>query len=145
MFSKGVIFLPTKNLITGIPHVCIRCRDEEVQKKVVDFYTKVFGLTIFSEWGEGSAHAFQLDTGEGKIEVFADAGENLPRGAVEHFALATADVDKALALAAEAGCLVLKEPLDVELPSVDGVMQVRLAFYQGLGGEKVELFAARLK
>ena len=85
-----------------------------------------------------------LDTGDGNyVEVFAGGkhpiGEELPEGALLHFALRTQDCDRAIERARAAGAVVTIEPKSLDLPGNPPV-PVRIAFCRGLNGEIIEFF-----
>ena len=122
-------------MIKGIHHVSMQCNSPEEFSKAVSFYRDVLGMRVVREWHRGG----QIDTGCGLIEIFRDTEGVFLNGAVEHFALATDQVDACIARIREAGYEVLVEPKDVELDS-DPVFPIRIAFFTGPLGEKVELF-----
>jgi glyoxylase I family protein len=111
--------------------------------EVVAFYTDVLGLEPRISWGEGDKRAVMLDVGAGSfLEVFAGGDSAEPAGPVLHFALACQDIDAMIEKVRAAGRDVTVEPKDVDIPS-DPVYPVRIAFFQGPGGEVVELFKVR--
>ena len=133
----------SEKLIRGIHHVCIRCNGDKQLDDVVNFYRDVMGIPVCRHWGSGTKKGAMLDTGDGIIELFADADEQLPRGVVEHFALRTDDVDKAVEAARSAGMKILIEPRDDEVAAVEGHVPLRIAFFEGPAHEKVELFCIK--
>ncbi|MCI8311983.1 MAG: VOC family protein [Lachnospiraceae bacterium] len=125
-------------LIQGIHHVCIKC-DQSEMEKVKNFYHGVLQLPLIRTWGEGEAAGMMFDTGAGFIEVFANAERPLPQGAIRHFALQTADVDKCVEAVRNAGYPVTMEPNDIIIQSTPPV-PARIAFVNGPVGEEIEFF-----
>ena len=113
----------------GFHHVAMRVRDFDASWQ---FYTEGLGFVPRVTWGEGDGRAAMLDTGAGNyLEIFAGGSdEPRPEGTVLHFALRTADCDKAIEAARAAGAEVTVEPRDVTIPS-DPPTPVRLAFCKG--------------
>lgn len=126
-------------LIKGIEHVCIKCRDAEEFSKVEQFYTEVLGLGVIRSWGDEEHPCITFDTGNGGIEVFTEDVEDLPQGAVRHFALATDDVDGCVKAVREAGYQITTEPASMTLES-DPPYKLRMAFAIGPVGEEIEFF-----
>ena len=79
-------------MITGVHHVCVKCRPEELEK-VQKFYGELLGLSLVRSWGEPKVEGMMYGAGTSLIEIFPNAEEDLPQGAIRHFALATDDVD----------------------------------------------------
>lgn len=125
-------------LIQGIHHVCIKCDVSEMEK-VRKFYQEVLELPLVRTWGEGSSAGMMFDTGAGLIEVFANAESALPQGAVRHFALRTAEVDKCTEAVRKAGYPVTMEPNNIIIESQPTV-PARIAFVLGPVGEEIEFF-----
>lgn len=126
-------------LIKGIEHVCIKCRDAEEFSKVEQFYTEVLGLGVIRSWGDEEHPCITFDTGNGGIEVFTEDVEDLPQGAVRHFALETDDVDGCVKAVREAGYQITIEPASMTLES-DPPYKLRMAFAIGPVGEEIEFF-----
>ena len=132
----------TKNSFgPGFHHIAIRATDFEA---TIRFYTDGFGFRRAYSWGEGDGQAALLDTGDGNyLEVFAGGkrphGEEVPEGALLHFALRTGDVDAAYARAMATGARSRMEPKDVPING-DRPLTFRIAFVTGLDGEIVEFF-----
>lgn len=93
-------------------------------------------------WGRDRTEGLMFDTGAGLIEVFTNAGEKLPQGAVRHFALCTNDVDRCVEAVRNAGYTVTVEPKDVVIPS-QVPFPARVAFVIGPVGEEIEFFCER--
>ncbi len=128
-------------LIEGIHHVCIKCSSKELDK-IKHFYGEVLKLPVKRSWGEGEKAGLMFDTGAGLIEVFASAKEHLPQGAVQHFALATKDVDACIEAVRATGYEITVEPKDVEIAS-EPPFPIRVAFAIGPVGEEIEFFCER--
>lgn len=79
-------------MITGVHHVCVKCRPEDLEK-VQKFYGELLGLPLVRSWGEPNVEGLMYGAGTSLIEIFPNAEEDLPQGAIRHFALATDDVD----------------------------------------------------
>ena len=125
-------------MIKGIHHVSIRCGTEETAAKVKQFYTEVLGLPIKRDFGMGAMY----DTGNGLIEVFFNRDAPTEAGAVQHFALATDNVDEDIEKIRNAGYTVTVEPRDGVLGD-DPPYPIRVAFWIGPVGETIELFQER--
>lgn len=127
-------------LIKGIHHVCIKCSVEEVEK-VREFYADILEMPVVRSWGEAGTESFGMmfDTGSGVIELFAEAKEQLPQGAIRHFALAVDDVDRCVEKVRNAGYKVTMEPNDIVIES-QPPLPARIAFVTGPVGEEIEFF-----
>ena len=126
-------------LIQGTHHIAIKCADDAMYEKTVEFYSKVLGLEIVRSWGSGADAGTMLDTGNSLIEVFA-SGRTLPQtGTVNHFALAADDVDACVQAVREAGYAITMEPEDIVIPSAVPY-PARIAFCVGPAGEEIEFF-----
>ena len=68
--------------------------------------------------------------------------DDLPQGAIRHFALATDDVDSIVEAARKAGYAVTMEPVDIEIMSKPS-LPARIAFIIGPVGEEIELFCEK--
>ena len=80
--------------------------------------------------------------GTSLIEIFPNAEEDLPQGAIRHFALATDDVDSIVEAARKSGYAVTMEPVDIEIMSKPS-LPARIAFIIGPVGEEIELFCEK--
>ena len=126
----------------GFHHVSMKVADFD---ETVRFYTEGLGFVPATCWGDGDARAVLLDTGDGNyFEIFAGGrpAAEASRGAIQHVALRTDDVDRAIARARDAGAEVTLEPRDVDIPS-DPPTPVRIAFCKAPGGEVIEFFCHR--
>lgn len=128
-------------MITGVHHVCMKCRSEELEK-VQKFYGELLGLPLVRSWGEPKVEGLMYGAGTSLIEVFPNAEEDLPQGAIRHFALATDDVDSIVEAARKAGYAVTMEPGDIEIMSKPS-LPARIAFIIGPVGEEIELFCEK--
>lgn len=126
-------------LIKGIEHVCIKCKDTGEFARVKQFYGEVLGLGVIRSWGDEEHPNITFDAGNAGIEVFTADVEDLPQGAIRHFALATDDVDGCVRAVREAGYKITKEPGFVTLAS-DPPYKLRMAFAIGPVGEEIEFF-----
>ena len=77
----------TKQLIKGIHHLSLRCKDLEKYNETVHFYRDILGLEVFKEFEMNGSPVMMLNSGGGCIEVFADAKTEMPTGIIQHFAL----------------------------------------------------------
>jgi hypothetical protein len=64
-------------------------------------------------WGSRRYSACMIDTGNGLLELFADAELGRRPGQVDHIALDTDDVDACVAVCREQGLVVAQEPGDL--------------------------------
>ena len=129
-------------LIKGIHHVALKCQGVEAFEKTVGFYRDILGLEVARTWGEGETSGIMFDTGNGLIEIFANAPDTLGAGAVRHFALATDDVDACIEAVRNAGCTVTVEPKDIVIGSVPPY-PARIGFCVGPVGEELEFFCVK--
>lgn len=125
-------------LIEGIHHVCIKCTKDKITE-VKRFYGEILGLPILRSWGEPELAGFLFDTGAGLVEVFTDAKEQLPQGAVRHFAFKTNDVEGCVKAVRDAGYQITVEPKQVVIPS-NPEFPIQVAFCIGPVGEEIEFF-----
>lgn len=131
-----------EKLINGIHHVALKCKGVEEFQKTIHFYKDILGLDVARTWGSGNDAGIMLDTGCGILEIFASAEEDLPQGAIRHFALATDDVDACIAAVREAGYEVTVEPKSMAIQS-EPEFPIRIAFCIGPVGEEIEFFHVR--
>jgi glyoxylase I family protein len=112
-------------------------------EETIRFYSETLGMKIVRTWGEGTDSGIMLDTGDGTLmEIFADAEERLPMGAIRHFALDCSDVDAAVEAVRKAGYEVTMEPTDIVIESAVPY-PARIAFVIGPVGEEIEFFCER--
>jgi glyoxylase I family protein len=133
----------------GFHHIAIRACDFDATLK---FYIDGLGFRRVHGWGKDSraeggkdSRAALLDTGDGNyLEVFAGGtrrpGEEVPEGALLHFALRTSNTDAALERARAAGAVVTVEPRSVTPDHSERPLEFRIAFVKGPDGEIVEFF-----
>lgn len=130
-------------LISGVHHIALRCKGMDEFDKTIRFYSETLGMDIIRSWGEGSESGIMLDTGDGSLmEIFADAEERLPMGAIRHFALRAEDVDAVVKAVREAGYEITMEPNDIVIPSAIP-FPARIAFAVGPVGEEIEFFCEK--
>ncbi|MDF3131208.1 VOC family protein [Kiritimatiellaeota bacterium B1221] len=128
--------------ITGFHHTAIKVADFEL---CLAFY-KALGIETARSWGESPKRAAMLDAGDGNyIEVFEGGDADAASEArMIHFALRTPDTDAAHAAALAAGATEKMAPKDVEIPSHQGPLPVRISFVISPTGEIVEFFQNEL-
>ena len=82
-------------MINGIHHVSFKCSGEQL-RRVIAFYSDTLGIPIIRRWGHDCDNPIgvMFDTGNGIIEVFSNAENDLPQGVIRHFALSVTDVDE---------------------------------------------------
>ena len=130
-------------LISGVHHIALRCKGLEEFDVTVRFYSEILGMKIVRAWGEGLGSGIMIDTGDGSLmEIFADAEERLPQGAIRHLALRTADVDGTIKAVREAGYEITREPNDIVIESAVP-FPARIAFAIGPVGEELEFFCEK--
>ena len=129
-------------LINGIHHVALKCKGVEEFQKTIHFYKDILGLDVARTWGSGTDAGIMLDTGCGILEIFASAEEDLPQGAIRHFALATDDVDACIAAVREAGYKVTVEPKSHGDSVRTGIPDPYCILYR-TGREEIEFFHVR--
>ena len=114
----------------------------EELEKVQKFYGELLGLPLVRSWGEPNIEGLMYGAGTSLIEIFPNAEEDLPQGAIRHFALATDDVDSIVETVRKAGYAVTMEPVDIEIMSKPS-LPARIAFIIGPVGEEIELFCEK--
>ena len=129
----------SKIKVTGIHHIALKCRGVEEFKKTVHFYRDILGLTVARSWGKAESAGIMLDTGAGLLEIFANAPDKLPAGALRHMALAVEDTDACVKAVRDAGYKITMEPTDICIES-DPPSPARIAFCIGPVGEELEFF-----
>ncbi|MCR5758715.1 MAG: VOC family protein [Selenomonas sp.] len=127
------------SLLKGLHHAALRCCGKEEMERVITFYCDVLGMKRLRSWGEGTSAGSMLDTGNGVIELFADAEPGRKPGQVDHIALATDKVDECMAACVKEGLQVLMAPTDIVVPS-EIPYPLRIAFVKGKAGEIIEFF-----
>lgn len=131
-----------EQLIKGIHHVSMKCRKGEQYQKVISFYRYVLGLRVLRTWGENEPDGVMFDTGNGAIEIFTNASDEVELGIIRHFALETDNVDACIQRVKEAGYEVFIEPKDIVIPS-NPPLNARIAFCFGPLSEQIEFFQVR--
>ena len=58
-------------MITGVHHVCMKCRSEELEK-VQKFYGELLGLPLVRSWGEPKVEGLMYGAGTSLIEIFPE-------------------------------------------------------------------------
>lgn len=130
------------SLINGFHHVALKCASEEKFEETIRFYCDVLGMTVVRNWGEGAGRGIMISTGGGLMEIFAEGCAGERTGSVNHFALATQDVDACLKAVREAGYEITMEPTDICIPS-ETAFPARIAFCIGPVGEEIEFFCEK--
>ena len=126
-------------LINGLHHAALRCCGKAEMDSVIEFYCDVLGMKHLRSWGEGDQAGSMLDTGNGVIELFANAEPGRQPGQVDHIALATDKVDECMAACAREGLKVIMAPQDIVVPC-ERPYPLRIAFVEGKAGEIIEFF-----
>jgi glyoxylase I family protein len=127
--------------IAGVHHISIKARSLEQMEKTVDFYHNILNMEIIRKWGQGDSSACMVDAGGCLLEIMA-SGQEEDDGVVNHFALATSQVDQWIEKIRNQGYAVTMEPQDKLLPA-QPPFPVRIAFFRGPAGELVELMEER--
>lgn len=131
-----------KKLIKGTHHVALKCKDVKMFEETVKFYTEILGMDKMRSWGEGEKAGTMISTGNSIIEIFAEGMTADVTGTVNHFALATDDVDACVAAVKAAGYKITMEPVDIEIPA-EKPFPARIAFCIGAAGEEIEFFCEK--
>lgn len=76
-------------MINGIHHVSFKCSGEQL-RRVIAFYSDTLGIPIIRRWGPDCDNPIgvMFDTGNGIIEVFSNAENDLPQGVIRDSHLA---------------------------------------------------------
>jgi lactoylglutathione lyase len=124
-------------LLRKVEHIGINVSDMD---RSIKFYTEVLGLNLRTRvrLSEQSELAF-LAIGDAELELVATGGaiEHARQGVVNHLAFTVDDVSTVLAhLKKHAVHLLNDEPIVIE------PLGVKIAFFHGPDGEKLELFSA---
>jgi glyoxylase I family protein len=133
----------SKNLVKGIHHLSLRCKNLEKYNETINFYKNILGLTVFKEFELNDFPVTMLDTGAGIIEVFSDAKIDMPTGIVQHFALKTDDVDTCINAVQKAGYKITEMPKDYIINDKKGDYPIKFAFCIGPVGEILEFFCEK--
>ena len=128
--------------ITGIHHIALKAKGLDAFNKTIDFYHGILGLPIVRTWGEGENIGIMLSTGDGMLEIFANAGNEPGQGPLRHMAFAVTDTDACVAAVRAAGYEIIREPVDIVIGSVPPY-PARIAFCIGPVGEEIEFFQAK--
>ncbi|MDR2672346.1 MAG: VOC family protein [Coriobacteriales bacterium] len=143
----------------SVQHIDIHCDDLD---KAVDFYTNVLGFTyLFSPVDDGKApmELVWLRNSSGVIielthEKSDYDAEKAARACLNHIALRTTDVDSAVAQLKAKGVEIELDPVTIEFTfdkplapeyrdtftvSDGKTAQMRVAFFRGPSGERIEL------
>lgn len=83
-----------EQLIQGVHHIAIKCNGYEKLQQALHFYCDLLGMKPVRTWGEGNNTAVMVDTGCSILEIFGNAGGDLPLGMIPHIAFRTGDVDR---------------------------------------------------
>lgn len=130
-------------LTKGIHHVAIKAKGLAAFEELMHFYTEILGMPVVRTWGEGENAAAMVDIGGGSLmELFANAPDELPQGALRHLAFATDDVDACVKAVREAGYKITIAPNDIVISS-NPPYPARIAFCIGPCGEEIEFFQTR--
>ena len=129
-------------MITGTHHIAIKCENVEMYNKTIEFYKDILKMPLIRTWGEGEDAGAMLGTGNSKMEIFASGRTLESTGSVNHFALASDNVDEDIAAVRAAGYKVTVEPHDIVIGSVPPY-PARIAFCIGPNGEEIEFFCEK--
>lgn len=130
------------SLIKGTHHIALKCGSTEEFATTISFYTEILGLETIRSWGEGNDAGIMLNTGDSILEIFAAGKTAGTTGSVNHYALATDDVDACVEAVRKAGYTITMEPNDIVIPSTPG-FPARIAFCIGPVGEEIEFFCEK--
>ncbi len=121
----------------GFHHVAIKVKNFDA---TVAMYKQVLGCEETAAWGEGTGRGIMLDTGDGAcFEVFASGSGEAPANGFYHIALRTTKLDEVVEKARAYGLTITTEPRDIVIAS-NPPLPARIAFFDGLDGESIELF-----
>lgn len=129
-------------LIKGTHHIALKYESVEVFEKSMHFFKDVLGLELVRTWGSGDELGAMLSTGNSLLEMFSFGSVSTETGSVNHFALATDDVDACIEAAKAEGLEILKGPKDIVIGSVPP-FPARIGFCRGWGGEEIEFFCEK--
>lgn len=129
--------------VLGVHHIAIKAKGLEKFEQLLAFYHDILGMPIVRQWGTEEAPVVMVDTGAGKLELFANAPDELGEGALRHLAFAVEDVDACIEAVRAAGYRITVEPKDMMLGTPEQPYPVRLGFCVGPVGEAVEFFTEK--
>lgn len=132
----------------GFHHIALRAYDFD---KTLDFYINGLGFQKKHGWGEDGrskgepdSRAAMLDTGDGNyLEVFAGGKgqpEDVPEGALLHFAIRSQDIPGTTERARAHGAVVTMEPKKVTPAHSERPLEFHISFVRGPNGEVIEFF-----
>jgi len=128
--------------INGIHHVALKCKDKATFEEAIRLYRDILELPVVRTWGTAEEPCAMIDLGGSLLEVFSNAGCQLPGGVFAHLALRTDDPDGWIDRVRQAGYTVTMEPKDIAF-SCEPPAYARIAFFRGPAGEEIEFFAER--
>ncbi len=126
-------------MTNGIHHIALKAKGLQNFGKLVEFYRDILKMPVVRTWGTENEPGMMLDTGSGMLEIFANAPDELGKGALRHMAFDVDDTDACVAAVRAAGYKITMEPTDIVIPS-DPPYPARIAFCIGPVGEEVEFF-----
>ena len=127
----------------GCHHIAIQTYDWESS---LSLYRDVLGMEKVAEFDSDGRKVILLNMGDGShVELFepksdlSNLNEEIGRGPIIHFAIATTDTRASIERVRLAGYEVTVEPKEVRLDSLD----VTIAFFCGPNGETIEFFQTK--
>lgn len=128
--------------VKGMHHAALKCEDEAMFRRALDFYGRVLELELVRQWGEGESAGAMLNAGGVLMELFAAGRTADHTGTVNHFAFAVENVDGCIEAIRAEGYAITMEPKDIVIPSAVP-FPARIAFCVGPVGEEIELFCEK--
>lgn len=122
-------------VISGIHHISMKCQSDTEYEKAKKFYIDILGLSILKE----CESCILMNTDNGIIEVFRNASETLPQGAIRHFAFTVNNIEEIAKSVENAGYEVFVKPKKINIGN-DPDFPATIAFCKGPLGEDVEFF-----
>jgi len=132
-----------KELIKGIHHLSLRCKDIKKYNETLHFYRDILGLEVFKEFETDNSPVVMLKAGDSCIEIFADAHVDMPTGIIQHFALKTDDVEACTEAVRKAGYKITDVPTDYIIEDKKAPYPIKFAFCIGPVDEILEFFCEK--
>lgn len=101
-----------RDTVTGIQHIGIPTKD---LKRTIDFYESL-GFCRKGVFANGASRCAFLGLGDVLVETWEEGDTADENGAINHFALATPDIDAAFKAAREEGLSIVEEGIQ-SIPS----------------------------
>ncbi len=122
-------------MVTGIHHISIKTNSVDKFNQTIEFYCKYFNFKMLRSWGECNNLGCMIQL-ENIILEITIKDVSYSQGMISHIAFLDHDINKTYEILKNDGYEFFIEPTDKFL-SYD--YKVRIAFFNGINGEQIEL------